>query len=175
MALRDWIFQNAYVATATTATIATEEQPCVAAVATVAVAEWPESYFDDHIERVAIILANGVPEEWAMGYATLCSMPCPPSVMPRRWEQLVNDGGVFLDRWGKQAAVLGWQALDVFGVHPTMPETIYCCMGLVWLLAGRPVCAITAETARIECGSGVTQTFRRTPTERDTIALWRLA
>ncbi len=119
-------------------------------------------------------MANGVPEEWATGYATLCTMPCPASVMPRRWEQLVNDGGLFLDQWGKQAAALGWQALDVFGVHPKAPEAVYRCMGLVPLLAGRKVCAITTDTARIDCGGGVTQTYHRMPTEKDTVALWKV-
>jgi hypothetical protein len=32
---------------------------------------------------------------------------------------LIDDGGKFLDRWGVEAARLGWSALDVFGAHPT--------------------------------------------------------
>jgi hypothetical protein len=34
-----------------------------------------------------------------------------------RWHQIINDGGLFLDRWAHQAAAFGWTALDVFGEH----------------------------------------------------------
>ncbi|MER2519501.1 MAG: hypothetical protein ABTQ34_02300 [Bdellovibrionales bacterium] len=74
-------------------------------------------------ERAAIIQANGVPKLWAEGFATHCTMQCPESYWPERWQQIVDDGGRFLDRWGRQATKLGWQALDVFGVNPSGPRT----------------------------------------------------
>lgn len=124
-------------------------------------------------ERAAMIEANGVPRDWAEGFATLCSMPCPDAYQQQRWEQIINDGGCFLDAWGKQAAALGWQALDVFGANPNCPEWRYDGMGLVVLLEGRRVVAITADAARIECGNGVYQTFNRRNMGCEIDLLWK--
>ncbi len=129
---------------------------------------------DDFEERIAIIQANGIPEAWATGFSILCTMPRPTAYVPERWQQLVDDGGNFLDRWGRQAAALGWQAVDVFGVDPAMPDTVYRSMGLLPLLAGRMVCAITTDTARIDCGNGVTQSFRRHAISFGAVPLWNL-
>ncbi len=179
MALRDWIIRDYGVATATIATVATArtvKPASVAVVATVAVADRQSHIFDHEAfaERTAIIQANGIPEAWATGYATLCTMPRPTAYIPERWQQIVNDGGRFLDQWGRQAAALGWNGTDVFGVDPANPETAYRSMGLVPLLSGRPLCAITADIARIDCGNGVTQSYRRTPVESDATVLWKL-
>src|ERR1035437_5191531 len=63
---------------------------------------------DAYQESAALIEANGVPREWAEGFATLCTLPRPAPFTPKRWQQLVDDGGLFLDLWGKQAAAPGW-------------------------------------------------------------------
>ncbi|MGB4101444.1 MAG: hypothetical protein WBK91_06015 [Alphaproteobacteria bacterium] len=166
------------VATATPATMATHGEQLAASVATVAivaVAKAENSISQEAWdERAAIIAANGIPDAWAEGYATLCTMPCPAAFVPERWQQLVDDGGYFLDRWGRQAALLGWRAVDVFGVDPVRPETVYRSMGLVSLLAGRAVCAITTDAARIDCGNGITQSFRRRATSCGAVSLWNL-
>lgn len=179
MALRDWILRDHRVATATTATVATvepEKLASVAVVATVAVADCqtPIMNADVFVERTAIIEANGIPKEWAEGYATLCTMSRPAAYAPERWQQLVDDGECFLDHWGRQAAALGWLALDVFGVDSVVPETVYRCMGLVPLLTGRTVSFITDESARIDCGNGVTQSFRRHASSFGAVPLWYL-
>jgi hypothetical protein len=121
-------------------------------------------------ERAAIIEANGVPREWAEGMAALCTMPRPAAYAPERWQQLVDDGGLFLDRWGRQAAGLGWRAVDVFGVNLAAPERRYDGMGLVPLLAGRAVIAITADSARIEKGG----TYYRHNIAAGSVALWKV-
>jgi hypothetical protein len=125
-------------------------------------------------ERTAIIMANGVPEEWARGFAMLCTMPRSSAYAPYRWQQLVDDGGHFLDRWGRKAAALGWRAVDVFGVCPDAPENRYDSMGLVPLLQGRHVIAITADTARIDCGAGAHLTFYRQTMAAGVVAVWDL-
>lgn len=126
-------------------------------------------------ERTAIITANGVPEEWAAGFARLCVMAKPAGYSGRRWEQLVNDGGLFLDHFGGQAAALGWRAVDVFGVHPNVPATATHCMGLVPLINGGQVLAITADSARLQTPLGAIQTFqRRLAIPPNAIALWEL-
>ncbi len=163
-------------ATATHATLATLREhvaACVATVATVAVArpiKWDQESFD---ERAGIIQANGVPKEWAEGFALLCTMERPAAFTPERWRQLVDDGGYFLDAWGRQAAALGWKAEDVFGVCPDAPEWRYDGMGLVPCLKGRRIVAVTKDTARLDCGDGAYLTFYRKNQSSETAALWR--
>ena len=130
---------------------------------------------DDFDERAAIIEANGVPREWAEGLATLDRMPPPPTTYaPERWAQIVNDGGLFLDRWRRGAAALGWKATDVFGVDPDAPECRYDGMGLIALLTGRSVCDISKDAAVIDCGGGVVQTFQRKTMDAGAVAVWTL-
>jgi hypothetical protein len=82
----------------------------------------------------------------------------PPALVPvQRWQQAVEDGKRFLAKWGEQAQALGWSSADLFGLHeiPTKPHPSYSrlsrydCTGLIWLLEGRPVVALTETTATI--------------------------
>jgi hypothetical protein len=94
---------------------------------------------------------------------------CPALVPPAHWQQAVKDGHRFLSRWGEQAEAFGWTPADLFGLHepPTQPHPSYSrlsrrdCTGLVWLLDGRAVVALTAETATIKAHSGSVLTYRR--------------
>src|SRR5262245_949743 len=86
---------------------------------------------------------------------------CPEQVELRRWQQAVDDGYRFLTSWGEQASTLGWSGEDLFALHPVAPDARYDAMGLVWLLRGRPVVALTASTATILLRSGSTLTYRR--------------
>jgi len=78
---------------------------------------------------------------------------CPGHVPIARWQQAVEDGRAFLAKWGGQAEALGWSARDLFGLHqpPAKPHPSYSRLsrydetGLVWLLDGRKVLALTAE------------------------------
>jgi hypothetical protein len=82
-----------------------------------------------------------------------------PDLVPLdRWQQAVADGKTFLSRWGDQAQALGWTAKDLFGLL-TVPEHVkpgfnrlsrYDETGLVWLLGGRPVVALTEGSAGIQ-------------------------
>jgi hypothetical protein len=90
-------------------------------------------------------------------YAHLQLRP-PTYIEEARWRQCVEDGSRFLAVWGEQAEALGWTSADVFGLHdpPTTPHPSYSRLsrydatGLIWLLEGRRVTALTAETAAIE-------------------------
>jgi hypothetical protein len=159
---------------ATSATLRGEWGKSVATVATVAVAGPIKWDAESHAERAAIIQANGIPKEWADGFALLCTMERPAAYGPERWRQLVDDGGYFLDAWGRQAAGLGWRAENVFGVNPDAPERRYDGMGLVPLLNGRRVVAITADTARIDCDGGAILTFYRQTLSPESVALWQI-
>jgi hypothetical protein len=96
---------------------------------------------------------------------------CPDFVEPDRWLRAVADAEVFLPQWGKQAAALGWRPADLFGLHnvPDAPAPSYRRLsrydqtGLIWLLLGRPVVALTASTAAIENPTGAITIYRRHP------------
>jgi hypothetical protein len=89
---------------------------------------------------------------------------CPDLVAADDWRQALADGRQFLAQWGDQAAALGWTADDLFGLYDA-PERLgpnyrrlgrYDGMGLIWLLHGRPVVALTATAAVIGRGGGPT-------------------
>jgi hypothetical protein len=85
---------------------------------------------------------------------------CPDRVDSDRWRQAIEDGRRFLAEWGEQATALGWTAADLFDLHPTVPLARYDCMGLVWLLRGRRVVALTDTAATIKTDTGAV-TYRR--------------
>jgi hypothetical protein len=85
---------------------------------------------------------------------------CPDRVDSDRWRQAVEDGRRFLAEWGEQATALGWTAADLFGLHLTVPLARYDGMGLVWLLRGRRVVALTDTDAKIKTETGAV-TYRR--------------
>jgi hypothetical protein len=78
-----------------------------------------------------------------------------------RWQLLVDDTEIFLTRWGKAAHLLGWTAIDLFGVHPTAPAARFDVMGLLPLLGGANVAALTTDEARMLRPSKGMLTFRR--------------
>src|SRR5262249_2661696 len=86
-----------------------------------------------------------------------------------RWQVAVEDGRRFLPRWGDQAHALGWTARDLFGLI-AVPEhakpsfnrlSRYDEIGLVWLLWGRPVVALTEATAASQSSTGAITIYRR--------------
>jgi hypothetical protein len=94
---------------------------------------------------------------------------CPYLVPVDRWQLAVEDGRRFLARWGAQAEALGWTARDLFGLHkpPEKPHPSYSRLsrydetGLVWLLQGYEVVALTDATAAIQSSTGAITTYRR--------------
>ncbi len=88
-------------------------------------------------------------------------MPAAPAWPDEAWKTLQDDTRRFLQEWAAQAHRLGWQALDLFGVHATAPVTRLDCIGLVPLLGGRSALALTEDSAVIKTASGGALTFRR--------------
>ena len=93
---------------------------------------------------------------------------CPLYIDPTDWQQAVQDGRKFLAHWGEQAHALGWTARELFGLHP-VPErpaasyrrlARYDETGLIWLLRGRQVVALTETTAAIQGATSVL-TYRK--------------
>ncbi len=111
----------------------------------------------------AVLLAvpDGVPEEWVQGVADLLVMPPHQDWHENDWRTLQDDALRFIREWAGQARRLGWEALDLFGAHPTKPLARLDCAGLVLLLLRRPVVAITENSAAIRSVSGGTLTFHR--------------
>jgi hypothetical protein len=99
---------------------------------------------------------------------------CPDHVEHGRWRKAVRDGHRFLGTWGAKAETLGWTARDLFGLHtpPENPHPSYRRLsrydetGLIWLLKGSEVLALTAMTATIRRPSGSTTTYRKHNTPR---------
>ena len=104
---------------------------------------------------------DGVPSDWVQGVADLLAMPAHPGRPEGGWKTLQADALTFLKDWAAQAHALGWEALDLFGVHAEAPYARLDGMGLVPLLGGRPVVALTEDSAAIGADSGGTLTFRR--------------
>jgi hypothetical protein len=97
---------------------------------------------------------------------------CPDWVPVDRWQQCVEDGKRFFAQWGGHAEVFDWTARDLFGLAP-VPEnprpsyrrlSRYDETGLIWLLEGCEVLALTANTATIRRPSGSTTTYRKNNT-----------
>ena len=94
---------------------------------------------------------------------------CPVHVPPERWQQAVADSDAFLRRWGEQAHALGWTARDLWGLHtpPKKPHATYSRLsryddtGLLWLLHGREVVALTDTTAAIRWPGGSITIYRK--------------
>jgi hypothetical protein len=70
---------------------------------------------------------------------------------------------------GDQVEALGWTARDLFGLdkpaekpHPSYSRlSRYDKTGLIWLLQGRPVVALTEATAAIQSSTGAITIYRR--------------
>ena len=106
---------------------------------------------------------DGVPAEWLEGIARLREAPSPRGYPPHAWQQLILDAEGFLGRWGAQAARLDWPTWELFGCHRRAPFGRIQGMGLVLLLRGRELVALTADEAVIRTATGVHQTYRRKP------------
>ena len=94
---------------------------------------------------------------------------CPDYVNVGAWQQAAADGRYFLSKWGAQAEVLGWTVNDLFGLHQPagVPHlryqrlSRYDCTGLIWLLRGLPVVALTDTGAAIQNPTGSIAVYRR--------------
>jgi hypothetical protein len=97
------------------------------------------------------------------------SARCPAYIPEDSWRQAVEDGRRFLAAWGEQAQAFGWTTRDLFGLHtpPGRPPASYRRLarydetGLIWLLHGRPVLKMTANSAAIRTASGGSVVYRK--------------
>jgi hypothetical protein len=116
--------------------------------------------------------AEDTPSCWANGFARLDRARLPDDVPRRRWLQFIDDCRAFLGAdhstvgggWAAKAAALGWGAHDLFGCNRERPFARIDQQGLLWLLNGRRLVAVTADTAVLQSSSGSRLVYRRRPT-----------
>jgi hypothetical protein len=115
-----------------------------------------------------------VPREWAEGFARLdLSRPLAGFTIDR-WQQLLNDGGRFLDGWATKAAEFGWSAEDVFGVSNDSTDSGPQVGGLVFLIQGGDVADMRADRATIRMLDGGWLTYLRLASS-GRATLWEVA
>jgi hypothetical protein len=130
---------------------------------------------DDFEERAGIVeFEAGIPTTWAEGFARLDPNHAPTGVPLKRWRQFVGDVGLFLECWAGKAAALGWGPEDLFGAHPRKPFERIDYLGLLWLLNGARVIALTEDTAAVEMANGARQSYRRKPYFAGRVIAWEL-
>jgi hypothetical protein len=115
----------------------------------------------DSEQRTLSRTPSGEPSVYGDVVAKLRSR-CPDHIENDRWQQAIQDADSFLAGWGGQAHALGWTAHELFGLHavPARPAPNYSRLsrydetGLIWLLQGRSVVALTEVTAAIQGATG---------------------
>jgi hypothetical protein len=108
---------------------------------------------------------EGTPTEWIRGVASLRDAPALPGYPQHAWQQLILDAERFLERWAAQAAALGWPVWELFGCHRRAPWGRIQGLGLVLLLRGDEIAALTGAQAVIRTATGAHQIYRRKPTD----------
>ncbi len=127
------------------------------------------------ISRAALVsVPDGVPSDWAQGVCDLLVMPPHPAWTDEGWQTIREDAVQFLQQWAAQAHRLGWDGLDLFGVHRSRPAVRVDCMGLVPLLKGRSVLALTEDRAAIEAHHGTVTYPRKAVRSVDQCPVWDL-
>ena len=90
--------------------------------------------------------------------------------VPRdRWQQTTEDSEAFVSQWGKQALALEWTPRDLWGLpnSPDNPAPSYSRLsrydetGLLWLLQGKSVTALSIQTAVIKSATGAITRYRK--------------
>ena len=103
--------------------------------------------------------------DWQLGVERLSLMPTPQHYPELAWKQFITDAERFLERWGVQSARLGWRSWEVFGCCRPAPWARIQGMGLVLLLRGHAIAALTATEAVTRTSTGAHQTYRRKCTD----------
>jgi hypothetical protein len=113
--------------------------------------------------------------KWRAGIARIDRDRPPKSYLLADWHRHLADAETFLPQWGAVAADLGWTTLDLFGVHATAPFVNYSAAGLVPMLRGSLVIAMTEASATMQKPAGNRLTFYRRETIAEAVPIWELA
>ena len=89
-------------------------------------------------------LADSVPAVYLDAWARLnCQKPV--GVTEAEWQRALQDGGLFLDQFGKEAAALGWTPRELFAIAT----------GIVWRLAGELVVGVGSYRVLLPHGRSI--------------------
>ena len=103
------------------------------------------------------------------------SRPAARDVPLKRRQRFVDDVGKFLDSpFCAVAAALGWGPLDLLGCDRDRPFARIDQAGLLWLLDGDKLIALSVNTATIETRTGQQHIWRRKPAEPGRVLAWEL-
>jgi hypothetical protein len=92
-----------------------------------------------------------------------------------RWARLLLDADrLVAEGWTARALQLGWDARDLFGCHPEKPCARISHQGLVWLLNGRKIVALCADTAALTGAGGGRLVYHRQSINPDCVLVWTL-
>lgn len=118
----------------------------------------------------------GVPATWCEGMTLLATLKVPVDIAPHRWALFLSDAARLLHDHGAELNRGGWDALDLFGLHRSVPLTRPDCMGLAWLLNGRGIGLITPETVAVLAVGGHTLRAWRMGQQarREAVPAWAL-
>jgi hypothetical protein len=98
---------------------------------------------------------------WREGVARLGGMSAPEGIGHQCWARFQIDARLTAERHGADLLTLGWDELDVFGLHRTTPAVRSDCMGLAWLLNGAEMIAVSDEGVALLTRSGARLTAKR--------------
>jgi len=136
---------------------------------------WDSGTLARALDPAVIAEIAGIPDDWKAGYARLQVIPCPAAAPPDRWNRIIVAAGALLAQWGAQLTAMGWTTADLFGAHPEAPLARYDCAGLVLLLAGSDIIAVTADQVKMRTRAGAIQTFYRSTSNASCrVLLWEL-
>jgi hypothetical protein len=112
----------------------------------------------------------------AEGLARLDPGSPPCDVPMTRWVHFIDDCRRFLDDgWANCAERLGWTPLDLFSCDSTKPLVRINRAGLLWLLNGRQLLALSADAAAIATANGGYLTLQRRKREPGGVLAWELS
>jgi hypothetical protein len=136
----------------------------------------PANWSEVEQERAAIIeYDGGAPRAWAEALARLDPAKPPCDIPPDRWVRFIDDCGRFLDAWAHYTLALGWTPLDLFGCDRERPWERIDQQGLLWLINGNSLVALSAESAIVEILPDRRETYRRRALEPGRVVLtWDL-
>jgi hypothetical protein len=131
---------------------------------------------EEVLGRAGACIARGCPGAWVLGTLVIVTAPRAPAWPEGRWRALQADCVDFCEGWGGEAAMMGWQAWEIFGCHPKKTWARVDCLGIVCLLNSSKVVDMTATTATIRSKAGGITTYRKieqiTAVQKLAVPIW---
>jgi hypothetical protein len=126
--------------------------------------------------RIGIVgNAGAVPHDWAEGVGRLNPQQPPSDVPAMRWHRFVMDTRLFLESpFCATAVALGWGSCDLFGCDADRPFARIDRAGLLLLLDGARLIALTEVSATIKTRTGGYQVWRRKHGDPTRVLAWEL-